>query len=77
MASMNGLVALVTGAGSGIGRAVVQLMARRGAMVAVADLSGKAAEDTVKSIVDAGGRAVAVEMDVTSEAQVDAGVKVR
>jgi 3-hydroxybutyrate dehydrogenase len=73
---MKGLVAVVTGAGSGIGRAVASMMASRGALVAVADLAGSAAESTVKSIVDNGGKALPIEMDVTHENSVSTGIKV-
>jgi 3-hydroxybutyrate dehydrogenase len=73
--SLSGKVALVTGAASGIGLEIARAMARSGAAVAVADIAMDGARAAVKSIEDAGGRAVAVEMDVTSEASVDAGVE--
>ena len=57
-------VALITGAGSGIGRAAAQLFASEGAGVAVVDLRGEAAEETAKTIRAAGGSAVAVEANV-------------
>jgi NAD(P)-dependent dehydrogenase (short-subunit alcohol dehydrogenase family) len=59
-------VALITGAGSGIGRAAAQLFASEGASVAVVDLRGEAAEETAKTIRAAGGSAVAVEANVAS-----------
>jgi 3-oxoacyl-[acyl-carrier protein] reductase len=61
-------VAVVTGGGSGIGRASALLFAREGARVAVADLDAGAAAETVKQIEAAGGDAVAVETDVTRAA---------
>jgi len=63
-------VAVITGAGSGIGRAAAQLFAAEGAVVVVADVVAQAAEDTVASITGAGGRAAAVGADVSDEAQV-------
>ncbi len=67
-------VCIVTGAASGIGKEIAMAFAREGAKVAVADLNRAAAERAVDEIVVAGGTAIAVEMDVTSEAQVDSGV---
>lgn len=63
--------AIVTGAASGIGKAIALLLASEGAAVAVADLNLEAARATVKEIEDAGGRAMAVAMDVTDEQAVD------
>ncbi|PRZ42460.1 NAD(P)-dependent dehydrogenase (short-subunit alcohol dehydrogenase family) [Antricoccus suffuscus] len=65
---------LVTGAGSGIGRASAQAVAREGGAVTVADIKLAGAQETVDMITQAGGRAVAVEVDVTDEVQVDAMV---
>ncbi|MBW6390282.1 3-hydroxybutyrate dehydrogenase [Billgrantia antri] len=66
--------ALITGAAGGIGRAIAERYAREGARVAVADLDLTAAEATVQQIGDAGGEAMALAMDVTDEAAVEAGV---
>jgi NAD(P)-dependent dehydrogenase (short-subunit alcohol dehydrogenase family) len=60
-----GKVALITGAGSGIGRESSLLFAQHGAAVVAVDLHRGAAEDTVSAIASAGGRAVAVEADVS------------
>ena len=59
-----GKVAVVTGAGSGIGRAAAALFAREGAAVAVVDLAAEAAKEAVAQIADAGGTALAVEANV-------------
>ena len=66
-----GKVAVVTGAGSGIGRAAADLFAREGAAVAVVDLVATAAKETAAQIADAGGRALAVTADIADPAQVD------
>lgn len=52
-------VAIITGAGSGIGRGGAEIMAREGAIVVVADLSPERSEETVEAITKAGGRAEA------------------
>jgi NAD(P)-dependent dehydrogenase (short-subunit alcohol dehydrogenase family) len=65
-------IALVTGAGSGIGRAGALAMAREGALIVVADRDGPAGEATVAAILAAGGRGEAVTTDVDVDAQVEA-----
>lgn len=67
-------VALVTGAASGIGREIALAFAREGARVGVADIDSDGAGDTAAAIDRAGGQALAITMDVTSETAVDAGV---
>lgn len=67
-----GRVALVTGAGSGIGRASAVVLAAAGAALVCADLNIEGAEQTVAMIEDAGGRARAACTDVASRAEVDA-----
>ncbi|MEX0731489.1 MAG: 3-hydroxybutyrate dehydrogenase [Aquisalimonadaceae bacterium] len=68
-------IALITGAGRGIGRAVAERYAREGARVAVADLDADAARQTAAAIRAAGGEAMALIMDVTEEEAVNAGVR--
>ncbi len=66
-------VALVTGAASGIGRLTAQRFAEEGARVVVADVQDEKGQETVDSIVEAGGEAHFVHLDVTNEqAWVDA-----
>src|SRR5262249_42454150 len=60
-----GAVAIVTGGGSGIGRAVGEALARRGARVILADLQIDLAEDVAARIRTAGGQATAEGLDVT------------
>ncbi len=69
-AKLAGKVAVVTGAGSGIGRAAATLFAREGAAVAVVDLVPAAASQTAEQIAADGGRALAVTADIADPAQV-------
>ncbi|MEP5230570.1 MAG: SDR family NAD(P)-dependent oxidoreductase [Alloalcanivorax sp.] len=64
--------AVVTGAGSGIGRAFSEELARRGGAVVCADINLDTAQETVDRITRAGGRAWAVQCDVSVQAQVEA-----
>jgi NAD(P)-dependent dehydrogenase (short-subunit alcohol dehydrogenase family) len=71
----NEQVALVTGAGSGIGRAVAQLFGRAGARVVVADWDAEGTASTLSLIKEAGGQAIAVTVDVSNASQVEALVE--
>jgi 3-hydroxybutyrate dehydrogenase len=71
---MRDKVAIVTGAASGIGREIAHAYAREGARVCIADLNLPAAQVVADEIGHAGGQALALRMDVTHEAAVDAGV---
>ncbi|TAM17774.1 MAG: 3-hydroxybutyrate dehydrogenase [Rhodanobacter sp.] len=73
MTSLNGKVALITGAASGIGKAIAELYAKNGAAVAIADINQDAADKAAAEINAAGGKAIGVAMDVTSEDAVNAG----
>ncbi len=70
-----GKVAYVTGAASGIGKAIADLYAQEGAKVVIADLKQEAADAAALDIQSKGGTAMGVAVDVTQEAQVDASVE--
>ena len=65
---MSGKVALVTGAGSGIGRATALRLGAEGGRIACVDLAAEAAAETTRAIAAHGGEAVALTADVTDEA---------
>jgi 2-keto-3-deoxy-L-fuconate dehydrogenase len=68
--SLSGKLAVVTGAGSGIGHAIANLFGRQGAHVLALDVNEAAARNTAESIAAAGGRADALVCDVSDPAQV-------
>ena len=74
MGRLQGKVALITGAGTGIGRATAQAMAREGASVVVAELNAAAGEQTAQLVHQAGGRAISVVTDVTEPESMKAAV---
>jgi 3-oxoacyl-[acyl-carrier protein] reductase len=63
--SLTGRVALVTGAGSGIGRASAEVLAGAGAIVVCADINPATAGETASAILEAGGRAESAELDIS------------
>ena len=74
MGQLDGKVALITGAGSGIGRASALAFAREGARVAVADIVVEGGEETVRMVQEAGGEAFFIKVDVANAAEVEAMV---
>lgn len=69
---MNELVAIVTGAASGIGAATAIMLARKGANVIVADINSDGAQATVDAIVEAGGKATAITFDLSDPTSIEA-----
>ncbi len=70
MFSLQEKKAIVTGGGSGIGKAIAELFAANGAEVFILELNKAAADDTVKAIATAGGRASAFSVNVSDQLQV-------
>ena len=71
---IEGKVAVVTGAASGIGKEIAHTLAKAGAKIAIADLNLDGAQAVVDEIIAAGGQAMGVAMNVTDEDAVNAGV---
>ena len=71
---LDGKVAIITGAASGIGRATSQIFAREGAKLLLADVQEDGGNETVKMVKDAGGTAIFMKVDVSKWADVEAMV---
>lgn len=69
MSQLENKVAMVTGGGSGIGAASCEVMAAKGAAVCVTDIDEVAAEQTANVIIQRGGKAIALQQDVTNESR--------
>lgn len=74
MGKLNGKVAVITGAASGMGRATALRFAKEGAAVVLTDLNSHGGEEAVAECAAAGGKAVFQRTDVTSEADIQAAI---
>ena len=75
MYHLDGQVAIVTGAGSGLGRAIGLRLSQEGAIIVAADLNGEAAEKLVAEIKDHRRSGLSIQMDVSVEKDVERTVK--
>lgn len=72
---LNGQVAMITGSGSGLGKAVAKGMAAAGAKVALVDINIESAQNTLNEIIADGGEGIVLVADVTKSAQVKSAVR--
>jgi NAD(P)-dependent dehydrogenase (short-subunit alcohol dehydrogenase family) len=75
VARLEGKVAFITGAGTGIGRCTAELFAREGARVAIAEIDGPSGEETAHRIASAGGQAIAIPTDVGDPESIEAAIR--
>ncbi|MBW8784005.1 MAG: SDR family oxidoreductase [Novosphingobium sp.] len=73
--SLNGKVAVITGAGSGMGRAMAVRLAEDNAKIAIWDINGEGAEETARMVRDAGGTALAIAADCSDKAAIKAAAE--
>ena len=73
--SLKGKVAVVTGAGSGMGRSIATRLAEDGAAIAIWDLNGAGAQETAKLVTDAGGQAIALTVDCSDKQAIHAAAE--
>jgi len=73
--SLNGKVAVITGAGSGMGRSMALRLAEDDAKIAIWDINGEGAEETAQMVRDAGGTAIAIAADCSDRAQINAAAE--
>ena len=73
--SLNGKVAVITGAGSGMGRSMALRLAEDNARIAIWDINGEGAEETARMVREAGGTAIAITADCADRAQIKAAAE--
>ena len=73
--SLGGKVAVITGAGSGMGRAMALRLAEDNAKIAIWDINGEGAEETARLVREAGGTAIAIEADCADRAAIKAAAE--